>query len=380
MGRFHVECARRVAHPRWLRLAAGVLCWSLGSLVAHADLINVVQGHGASTTQSTTLAPQYGPGNAADGVTGNFTHTMASDPNPTWEVNLGATVYLDNVTILNRGDGCCQSRLRDVTVSVLDFNGATVYTSPLLNPENTLGGGGTAGPAQLSLAGLNVYGRTIRVTRTPDPDNSGTGGQGNADEGFILSMGEVMAQANNLAYNRPATSSSDIGFPPSNGTNGVLGDFTHTAGVDLTPSWQVDLGTLSSIDSVVIHNRDGCCNGRLRDINIDILAADGTTVVYTSPMLNEANVLGGGPNDYNGGPETLALDLHALLGGTVDGQYVRVRRTPSAIVTGNPDDATVLSMGEVQVFGSPVPEPSTYALAVIGGTMFVAARRRRKSV
>jgi hypothetical protein len=358
-----------------LLIAASVLNGRDGS----AAQVNVVAGHGTAASQSTTNGP-FVAGLATNGVTTDFTHTISSDPTPSWQIDLGASVRLDNLTIFNRGDGCCQSRLRDITVEVFDHAGNTVYTSPLLNAENALGGGGTGGPAQLAIPALNVLGRRIKISRTPDPDLSGTGGQGNADEGSILSMAEVVVQANNLALNQPVTESSNIGFAASNGNNGNLGDFTHTSSADSSPFWQVNLGDRYYLDSIVIHNRDNCCNGRLRDITVDILAADGTTVVYSSPLLNPDNVMaGGGPTNYNTGPETLSLDLHQILGNAVGGQFVRVRRTPSTVVTGNPDDAVVLSMGEVQVFGTPVPEPSTIVLAGVAGiALFAEARRRRR--
>lgn len=354
---------------------------ALGSLVgqdASAAQVNVVAGHGSAATQSTTLGG-FVAAQATNGATNDFTHTTSGDPNPNWQIDLGASIRLDSLSIFNRGDGCCQSRLRDITVEVFDHAGNTVYTSPLLNAENVLGGGGTGGPATLDIPALNVLGRKIKISRTPDPDLSGTGGQGNADEGSILSMAEVVAQANNLALNQPVTESSNIGFPASGGNNGNLGDFTHTSSADQSPFWQVDLGDRYYVDSVVIHNRDNCCNGRLRDITVDILAADGSTVVYSSPLLNPDNIIaGGGAANYATGPETLSLDLHQILGNAVGGQFVRVRRTPSTVVTGNPDDAVVLSMGEVQVFGTPVPEPSTWALAGLAGVGALVANRRRR--
>ncbi|MBM3847231.1 MAG: hypothetical protein FJ405_13225, partial [Verrucomicrobia bacterium] len=57
-------------------------------------------------------------------------------------------------------------------------------------------GGGHSGPPTLSLnlatlTGQPVVGGRVKVVRTPDPDLSGSGGQGNADEGNVLSLGEV---------------------------------------------------------------------------------------------------------------------------------------------------------------------------------------------
>lgn len=364
----------------WLCSAVGLCILGAAGSPADAAEINAALGHGGSATQSTTNGG-FTAALAVDGNFGNFTHTLSGDPNPTWQIDLGTSIRLDSLSIFNRGGGCCQSRLRDITVEVLDWAGNSVYVSPLLNPENILGGGGTGGPPQLDLPGLGVLGRTIRVIRTPDPDLSGTGGVGNADEGSVLSLGEVVARADNLALNRPVSESSNIGFAAANGNNDALGDFTHTSNADPSPFWQVDLEGAYYIDSVVIHNRDNCCGGRLRDITVDILAADGSTVVYSSPLLNPDNALGGGdPSNYASGPETLAVDLHALVGNAVGGNFVRVRRTPSQFTTGNVDDAIVLSMGEVQVFGAAVPEPSTLALAAMAGVGLLAAARRRRTV
>ncbi|HXG48814.1 MAG TPA: lamin tail domain-containing protein, partial [Methylomirabilota bacterium] len=156
---------------------------------------NVARGKVA--TQSSTLGG-FTAELAVDGNPGNFTHTAAGQNLPaTWEVNLGTNYGLERIVLHNRGDGCCGSRLRDIRVLVLDVTGtATNYTSPLLNPENVLGGGSLNGPASLSLnltqlTGGLVLGGRVRVVRTPDPDRSGSGGQGNADEPDVLSLGEV---------------------------------------------------------------------------------------------------------------------------------------------------------------------------------------------
>jgi hypothetical protein len=165
------------------------------NVVIGGTATNVAQGKPA--TQSSTLS-SFTPNLAVNGSTTDFTHTAAGQNLPaTWEVNLGTNYGLERIVLFNRGDGCCGSRLRDITVRILSADGsATNYTSALLNPENTLGGGGINGPASLSLnltqltGGLVIGGR-VRITRTPDPDLSGTGGQGNADEANVLSLGEV---------------------------------------------------------------------------------------------------------------------------------------------------------------------------------------------
>lgn len=136
---------------------------------------------------------------------GDFTHTLGSDPAPFWQLTLSNQMPIFSVVLYNR-TSCCGSRLRDITLEILSTNQSglvTNYTSPLLNPENA-GFTYPNGPANLSnnlvaLTGGPVFGQIIRVRRTPDPDLSGTGGQGNTDEAAVLSLGEVAVNATTTA-------------------------------------------------------------------------------------------------------------------------------------------------------------------------------------
>ncbi len=143
---------------------------------------------GKPAVQSSQLGA-FDPGLAVDGDNGNFTHTFFSDLDATWEIDLGQSSLL-TLIVLNNRTSCCQSRLRDITVSVLDDADDVVYASALLNPENVDGG-----PRQIAVDLLDqvggVLGRKVRVHRTPDPDLSGTQGAGNADEAAVLSLAEV---------------------------------------------------------------------------------------------------------------------------------------------------------------------------------------------
>ncbi|HLU48098.1 MAG TPA: discoidin domain-containing protein, partial [Planctomycetota bacterium] len=133
-----------------------------------------------------------------DGDLSTFTATASADDDPFWEVDLLEDVDIRSIVIHNRVD-CCQSRLRDITVSIRDRFGddATVlFETELLNEENVLGGQTTAGPPRLAvnlreIEGGDIEGRYVRVSRLPDPDLSGSGGAGNVDEAAVLSIGEV---------------------------------------------------------------------------------------------------------------------------------------------------------------------------------------------
>ena len=156
---------------------------------------NLARRRSALVSQTSTLEV-YAAGNAVNGNLGDFTHTQAGTNLPSaWQVDLGETFPLSEIVVHNR-TSCCGSRLRDITVYVLDaVDGNIIYASELLNEENVLGAFPN-GPPMLDLdlvqeTGGAVSGRVVRIVRTPDEDLSGTQGQGNADEADVLSLGEV---------------------------------------------------------------------------------------------------------------------------------------------------------------------------------------------
>jgi hypothetical protein len=121
----------------------------------------------------------------------------------------------------------------------------------------------------------------------------------------------------------------------------IVKDFWASAVGDNNPAWTTDLGSTKPVYEVVVMNRpDGAILGRMRDVTIELLAADGTTVVATSGLLNANNVLGGGIADYSGGPAYLRATLNG------QGRYVRIRRTGNGSSGGN----ETLCLGAVHVY------------------------------
>lgn len=338
---------------------------------AEAALQNIAPSGVAS--QSSTLAAQYSADKANNGVLGDFSHTLETNIDPTWELLFPMNAAIESIVIHNR-DSCCGSRLRDITVDILDVNGIDVlYTSALLNAENT-GFTFPAGPDNIALdlvalTGGAVNGGLVRITRTSDLDLSGTGGQGNSGEASVLSLGEVQVFSEtifpyNLALGKPATQSTNQNaslYPASRATDGILNNtnFTHTlASNDPDPTLSVTLGR-SSIDEIILHNRIGCCPERLRDITVSI-EDDFGNEVFNSGLLNSGNTLGG--------PPTLSLDLEALTGGSVVGSKVVVKRTPDGA-----GDQYVLSLAELQAIGLPVEnialnKPASQSTGYLGDT------------
>ncbi|MBL9139226.1 MAG: CotH kinase family protein [Verrucomicrobiales bacterium] len=145
----------------------------------------------AGNAQQSTTGFGFGADLAIDGDLASFTHTASEDNASAWWVDLGSTFEIRKVILHNRAN-CCLSRLRDITVSLLEANGTSVaWSSALLNPENALGDPESIELDVLSLADGPISARTVRVSRTPDPDLSGSGGSGNDDEDNVLSLGEV---------------------------------------------------------------------------------------------------------------------------------------------------------------------------------------------
>ncbi len=338
--------------------------------VAPPNLINT------ATTGTATQSSEYPgfPANLAiDGQNGNFTHTDGATAS-WWQLAWTADRTIHKIVIYNRAD-CCQGRLRDITVDILAADLTTVvWTSGLLNAENAL-----TSPAAITVdvlagnGGAPVTGRAVKIRRTADTDWSGAGAvPGNAHDAYTLSLAEVTVLIpdpngtnpapvlQNLAPAGTASQTSTLGgYSAALAIDGSTGNFTHTLNTDLTPAWTLNLGRRALISEIVLNNRgDGCCQFRLRDITVQILDADGTTVVWTSPLLNPEN------SDHD--PQLLNLDVEGLAGGPVVGNYVRVRRTGDPDfsgqggVAGSADDAYVISLGEVTVMGIPVVNYDAY--------------------
>lgn len=158
-----------------------------------------------TATQST---PGGVIGSAANAINGSFassSRTSSFDSAAFWQIVLEGDQPIEKI-ILHNSIFESRSRLRDITVQVLDTNDMVLHTSPLLNPENILGGGVVnEGPATLTvdfieLFGSPLTGRKVIISRTADPDYSGIGGPGMGEaqpaEANVLALAEVEIFAN----------------------------------------------------------------------------------------------------------------------------------------------------------------------------------------
>ncbi len=150
------------------------------------ETVENVSPAGTATQSSGFQGNRFPATLAIDGNLGNFTHTAAGQSNAQWQLDFTEAYLLDEIVLHNR-DNCCQSRLRDITVRVLNAAGEAVYTSPLLNTENTLNS-----PEQLRVTlPNNIVGNTVIVQRTPDADLSGQSSAGKPSDADVLSLAEV---------------------------------------------------------------------------------------------------------------------------------------------------------------------------------------------
>jgi hypothetical protein len=343
---------------------------------AHGTLVlQKIDITGGTATQSTNYDQnRYLAPDAIDGDRSNFAHTKVGDPNPWWQVDFGTNHSFNQVDLYNRTSN--QERLSDITVEVLN-GGAPVYTSPVLNPGNTLNG-----PPVITLdLGSTYTGNVLKVSRDP---NSTIGGQG------ILSLAEVeigvlgnvmLPSGTNLTHagiqNMTVAQSSNYNatFVASVGVDGVYNNFTHTAVADANTWWQVDFGETMSLESMTMFNRTNCCGERLRDITVEVLDSAGNPI-FTSALLNPGNTLG-----FSGGGsgQDLSYDFLAANGGNpILGQTVRISRTADSTGGTGTADANVLSLAEVDIIGaSAVPEPSSTVLLALFSGLGLLARRRR---
>lgn len=243
--------------PSILRLIAFISCLFLGTGLSTAALVPLNTGTAA---QSSNYNGTFVAGLALDAVN-NFTHTAGTDSNATWQVLLPASYNFGQIVVHNR-TGCCGSRLRDITIQVVNFSGnvasdftggTIVYSSALLNPENIL-----SAPATISVNAGGASGNMIRIKRTSDPDNSGNGGTGDANESNVLSINLVIAeelnkissftaspatiapgQPVNLSWSSASTTALSINQGIGSVTPLAAGTFTVDPGPTVTTTYQL---------------------------------------------------------------------------------------------------------------------------------------------
>lgn len=325
--------------------------------------VNWTQLAGATASQSSEAAG----GLASRGIDGNtngqwagnsVTHTDPADTTSWWQVDLGTARDISTITLHNRTD-CCGTRLSNY--SVLAGNDPTFVTS-----DYTTGNQPSDPGANISFIGVGTTARYVRVQR----DGISTGGESVLSLAEVQIMGDAAFNFTNLAIGSTA-SQSTTHSPTSAADSAIDQDFTnafpsgsttHTVdGASGPVWWETVLPAVSNINEIALFNRGDCCADRLSNFRISIF--NGVTEVWGQNYFEGTGQAG----------ETFAVheDTGAFLAA---GDRVRIQLIND---TNNAATGTnVLSLREVEIYGTAVPEPSSLALLGLGGFALILRRKK----
>jgi hypothetical protein len=228
-------------------------------------------------------------------------------------------------------------------VSVQDGNGNPVQGAVITFTAPNAGPGGTfAGSTLTATATTDAGGK---ATATPFKANSSVGSY--SVSATLKSMYVNFSLTNtqsNLAQNNAATQSSN--FPgysfviaasavDGNTDGKFLNNSVTVTNFEANPWWQVDLGSTSTVNSILIWNRTDCCGDRLSDYWV--FASNTVFAAGDTPTSLQARA------GTWGSHQTLAPSPSTtILVGAVQARYVRVQLTGT----------NYLSLSEVQVMGT----------------------------
>jgi hypothetical protein len=292
-----------------------------------------------TAAQSSNYSPSTSASLAVDGKTnGDFADGSVSstnlDTNAWWEVDLGSAATVNSIVVWNRTD-CCGNRLSDYWVFVSDtpFLASDTPTT-LQSRAGTWSSHQTAQPdpnAILSVPG--VQGRYVRVQLTG---------------ANYLSLAEVQVfgtllgpPAPDLALSKTAAQSSN--YSPSTiaskavdgNTDGAFADGSvSTTNLDANAWWQVDLGSSTTLGSIVVWNRTDCCGDRLSDYWVFV--SDTPFLASDTPTTLESRA-----GTWSSHQTVQPNPSTTISVPSAQGRYVRVQLS----------GANYLSLAEVQVFG-----------------------------
>ncbi|WP_025744037.1 carbohydrate-binding protein [Aquimarina pacifica] len=215
-----------------------------------------------------------------NGVWGQGSVTRTSnEKDPWWQVDLGSDYVIDTIKVFARTDNCCNTRLSNFDVIVIDSNGNTTYTktyNTYPDPSTTVDVGGVTGQIikiqqyhtgiVLNLAEVEVYGSeqsactTFTKIEAEDYDTmSGVEIESSADSDGGQQIGYIQngdwLRFNNIDVTCASTIDARVSSKNSGGDievrlDGVSGTLIATIPVATTGSWTTYDTVSSAINSV----------------------------------------------------------------------------------------------------------------------------------
>ncbi|XP_052063387.1 uncharacterized protein LOC127703040 isoform X5 [Mytilus californianus] len=223
---------------------------------------------GKKAAQSSTWHSKYAASKAVDGKENTFTHTK-NEKNAYWSVDLGKTINVKQINIINRNN-CCGNRLKNIAVTVGQNRHQMKLCSNFKGPGKTgqvimltckspISGRHVkllrSGKGYLSLAEVQVIGHTgENIKPKPEEENKNP-----KPEGYNYALGKKAAQS----------STAHSKYAASKAVDGKESTFTHTKNEN-NAYWSVDLGKTVNVTQINIINRKNCCGNRLKNIAVTV--------------------------------------------------------------------------------------------------------------
>lgn len=242
------------------------------------DVNDNIFSRGKTVTSSSVLnnnLVSFGPLNLVNGKmlskeenVFNLFHS-ALEINPWVQLDLGADINITRLVLTNRTD-CCQDKIVGLKVAIMNSDMAVIWskkiTTPVLNYDFNFASGIIPSDPILQL------GRYIKFYS----------GDGSSKSIHIAEIDVFDAAQENVSLGKAAMASSILNnnatsFGPSllvDGNNSGMRDgmlsLAHTKD-EVNPWFMIDLGKVTSIKSIVIHNRSDCCSDKAVGCKIAIL-------------------------------------------------------------------------------------------------------------
>ena len=148
----------------------------------------------------------------------------------------------------------------------------------------------------------------------------------------VTDLSSLVHGKTNVALNKPAKETGESGtmHDAFKAVDGSINSFTATAN-ECTSLWQVHLGGMHEVDSIIIYNRVGCCPERLSNFTMELMVPkDGFWV--TNAYVEVENEMG-------------AVGVFT---------FPKGERSRGSVVRVQLKGCGFLSLAEVEVYGTPV--------------------------